>query len=301
MRPEIDLLLAASNRTAARSDLLNVVTRAVLDDEIRRGRLVAVFPRAYARPFDADDPGVRLAAALASVGGDVALSHVTALGQWNLPVPSDTPLHVTAFQPRHPRGVPGELIVHRTLLPLGAGWCDGLPTVRPELCAITSWPLLDGTDQRAPLIEGARRGLLAPQVVLALAEKMTWVRGVKGLRHLVGQIAAGCESELELWGYSEVFDVPGLRHGIRQHPVTVRGHRYRLDLAYLAPRVAVELDGRAYHAGREQWERDIARDLALATMGWQTVRLSHSRLMTDVAGCRRDVLAVLAARSRQAG
>lgn len=298
MRAEIDVLLAERLGTASRADLLKVVSRAALDDEIRRGRLIAVFPRAYVRPWDEDDPDIRLAAAVASVGGDVALSHLTALAQCNLPVPSAVPIHVTAFQPRHPRGVPGELIVHRTLLPLNALRAGRIATVRPEIAAVTSWPLLRGADQRAPLIEGARRRLFAPNTLLRTAEKMTWLRGVRELRCLVGQIAAGCESELELWGYTEVFAVPGLRHAVRQRSVRVGSRRFRLDLAFEEERVAVELDGRAYHSSREQWERDIARDLALATAGWQTIRLSHRRLTDDVAGCRRDVLAVLQARRR---
>lgn len=296
MRPEIDVLLANSHHIASRAELLKLVGRARLDDEIRRGRLTAVFPRAYARPWDADEPSLRLAAALTSVGGDVALSHLTALAQWELPVPSDAPLHVTAFQPRHPRGVPGELVVHRTLLPLDAHLVAGLATVRPETAAVTSWPLLRGPEQRAPVIEGARRRLFAPRILMHLAEKMTWLRGMRDLRALVGQIAAGCESELELWGYTGVFAVPGLRHAVRQRSVRVGACTYRLDLAFEKERVAVELDGRAFHAGREQWERDIARDLALAIAGWQTVRLSHRRLTQDIEGCRRDVLAVLAAR-----
>ena len=47
------------------------------------------------------------------------------------------------------------------------------------------------------------------------------------------------------------------------------------------------------------WAYDtlIRRDVALATAGWQTLRLSHHRLTTDVTGCRRDVLAVLVSRS----
>ncbi|WP_408649774.1 hypothetical protein [Jatrophihabitans sp.] len=59
----------------------------------------------------------------------------------------------------------------------------------------------------------------------------------------------------------------------------------------------MELDGRAYHAAPEQWERDIGRDVELATLGWQTIRLSHARLTRDVPGCRRDVLAVLRSRT----
>jgi very-short-patch-repair endonuclease len=132
-----------------------------------------------------------------------------------------------------------------------------------------------------------------------LTAAMTRGRGVRGLtqlRHVAGLVVAGCESELEIWGYLHVFDVPGLDHAVRQRVVTVDGCRYRADMAYEQERVVVELDGRAYHASPQQWDRDIARDLTLARAGWQTVRLSHRRLTTDIAGCRRDVLEVLAAR-----
>jgi very-short-patch-repair endonuclease len=190
--------------------------------------------------------------------------------------------------------------VHRTLLPLDAIEVDGLPSVRPEIAAITAWPLLSGADRRAPLIEASRRRLLTPDRLLKAAESMWWVPGIRDVRRLVGLIAAGCESELELWGYTSVFDVAGLRDAKRQHVVRVGERAFRLDMAYDGDKVAVELDGRAYHASPAQWERDIARDLALATIGWQTIRLSHRRLVGDPDGCRRDVLAVRAARRAQA-
>jgi very-short-patch-repair endonuclease len=120
--------------------------------------------------------------------------------------------------------------------------------------------------------------------------------GHSQLVRLIDLLAAGCEGELELWGYSAVFDVAGLRGAVRQRTVVVNGNAYRLDMAYEAERVAVELDGRAYHSSPEQWERDTRRDLALATMGWQTVRLSHRRLTQEVDQVRRQVLAVLASR-----
>lgn len=247
-----------------------------------------------------EQPDIRLRAALASVGGDVALSHLTALARSNLPVPDGQPVHVTASQPRHPRGVPGQLVVHRTLLPLAAVEREGLPVVRVEIAAITAWPLLSGADQRAPLIEASRRRLISPDRVLTAAERMWWVPGIRELRHLVGLLVAGCESELELWGYTSVFNVAGLSDATRQRIVRVGGQTFRLDMAYEDEKVAVELDGRAYHASPARWESDIARDLALATIGWQTIRFSHRRLVSDPDGCRRDVLAVRAARRTQA-
>jgi len=43
-------------------------------------------------------------------------------------------------------------------------------------------------------------------------------------------------------------------------------------------RLAVELDGAAWHGSREQRERDIRRDALLATVGWRTLRLGFTRL-----------------------
>ena len=83
---------------------------------------------------------------------------------------------------------------------------------------------------------------------------------------------------------------------MRQRDVRVAGRRYRLDLAFDAERVAVELDG-ATHAGPDGRERDTRRDAALAAAGWLTVRFTHRRLTTDADGCRRELLAVLATRA----
>ncbi len=281
---------------AGRQDLVAAVGRGAFDDEVRRRWLVAAFPRAYCRPWDADLIEVRRRAALVSVGGENALSHLTALEQWNLPAPAGGPLHVTAYQPRHPRGVPRELIVHRTLRPLTAILVDGVPTVSPAVAVATSWPLLRGADQRAPSIEATRRGLVSATGLTEVARTMWWLKGVVGFRDPVGRLLAGCESELELFGYLEVFGVSGLQHGTRQRVVRSGGKAYRLDLAYDEEMVAIELDGRTYHAGSEQWERDIVRDRALAAIGWQTIRFSHAQLTGDVAGCRREALSVLTVR-----
>lgn len=300
MTSPIDRLLAVRGEVAARSELLTVVSRATLDDQIRRGQLATVFPRAYARPWSLDDPDVRLRAALASTGGEVGLSHLTALRRWRLLAPPDGPIHVTAYNPRHPRGVPGELVVHRTRLPLEAVELDTMTTVRADLAVVTSWPLLDDRERRAPVIEAARRRLLNIGRLYARLEQMWWIRDLAALRCLVAMLAAGCESELELWGYTDVFNVPGLDDASRQVVVEVDGESYRLDVAYEEQMLAVELDGRKYHASPEQWERDIRRDRKVAKLGWQTIRYSHDQLRFDVDGCRRDTLAIRAARRRLA-
>jgi very-short-patch-repair endonuclease len=158
--------------------------------------------------------------------------------------------------------------------------------------------MLQGAGRRAPAITAVRNGLIRSDDLAAEACAAHGLAGRAELRQFVQQLVLGCESELELWGYLHVFDVPGLRHGVRQLPVEVRGRRYRLDLGYEAERVAVELDGHRFHSSRAQRERDLERDAALAAVGWITLRYSHERLHEDVFGCRRDTLAVLANRRR---
>lgn len=296
MRAAVDHELERRGHVASRAELLRVLSRNQLDDEIRRGHLVAVFPRAYARPWDADDPGLRERAALVSVGYPAALSHLTALRRWALPAPDDGSIHVSVPATRHPQGRPGELNVHRVRRLPRAPRLDGLPTVLAEYAITAAWPMLRGADQRAPAIVAVRRRLVTPARLRDAAANAPTLPAASSFARLVSQLDAGCESELELWGYTAVFDVDGLRHARRQLRVRAGQKSYCLDLAYEQERVAVELDGRAYHSGPDQWERDIRRDLALATAGWQTVRFSHRRLTTDIDGCRKDTLAVLAAR-----
>jgi very-short-patch-repair endonuclease len=296
MRSEIDELLNACGGSASRARLLNVVTRNQLDDEIGRGHLVAPFPRAYCRPWDADHVPTLERAALASVGAPAALSHVTALHRWGLPAPVRDAIHVTVPVSRHPIGSSPGLIVHRTRVPTRIRQIDGLAVVEPAVAIVRSWPLCDGGDRRAPAITAARRRLVTPADLATAATRAVGMAGRARLLRLVELLASGCESELELWGHVGVFDHPGLRHAVRQKVVQVQGRYYRLDVAFDAERVAIELDGYRFHSTREQRERDMQRDAALASIDWLTLRYSHERLHADAAGCRRDTLPTLAAR-----
>jgi very-short-patch-repair endonuclease len=82
----------------------------------------------------------------------------------------------------------------------------------------------------------------------------------------------------------------------QQRRVTVAGRTFFLDAAYDDVKLAVEMDGAAWHGSRRQRERDIARDALLATVGWQTLRFSFARLTGAPDACRREICAVRAQR-----
>jgi very-short-patch-repair endonuclease len=291
----IDRVLDESNGVASRADLLEVLSIAQLGNALRRGELVRIAPRHFARPWNADDQAILELAAVRSAGGGAALSHLTALRRWSLPVPPVETIHVTT--PIGQRVLArSQVVIHRTRRPIDAIARAGASTVRPALAIVGSWPMLRGSGQRAPAIRAVAQRLVTPGQLRATVDEHITLPGRAQLQRLVRLLEAGCRSELELWGYLSVFNIRDLREAVRQRPITVKGKTYYLDQAYEQERLCVELDGRGYHSSTERWESDIARDLALATLGWQTIRLSHHRLTTDVDGCRADVLRVLRAR-----
>jgi len=294
MRDPIDDLLSRNGQAATRAQLLTVVSRSGLDDEVRRRHLTRVFARTYARPWEADQPDVVDRAALLSVGYPVVLSHRTALARHGL-IERSGPVHVTVPADRAPTRQPG-LVVHRSAVTPPMALLAGLPTVTVASAAVTSWPLHDPAARRAVVIEAVRRRLASTASLRVELERRSRLRDRRELRALIGLLDNGCQSELEIWGLLNVFDAPGLRHGVRQRWIRVAGRSYVLDLAYEAERVCVELDGDAFHSTREQRERDRRRDAALASIGWLTLRFTYRRLHDDVAGCRHDTLATLASR-----
>lgn len=297
MRDDIEAVLQRSGGATSRSILArNGIARTALDHEVRTRGLIRVFPRGYVRPWDEGEPEQRERAAYFGIGWPVAFSHLTALRRWQL-VEEAAEIHLTVPNNRCPRRQQG-LVVHRASRFPPVVRVDGVIITQPAEAIVASWPLLAARERRAPAITAVRDKLVRPAELSEALRRHEKLRGRGELRVLIALLADGCESELELWGTIHVFDVPALRHGVRQLGVTARGRRYRLDLAYPDEKVDVEMDGDRYHSTRQQRERDRRRDAALASIGWLTLRFSYDRLHSDIDGCRAETLAALRLRSR---
>jgi very-short-patch-repair endonuclease len=61
---------------------------------------------------------------------------------------------------------------------------------------------------------------------------------------------------------------------VRQMAVMCHGRRFRLDAAWPAERLAVEIDGAATHANAEALGRDLRRQNALVLEGWTVLRFT---------------------------
>lgn len=75
----------------------------------------------------------------------------------------------------------------------------------------------------------------------------------------------------------------------RQHEVVAYGKTYRIDLAYPAARVAIEVDGYRWHSSRLSWEGDKVKIAALQATGWNVIHATYE-LATQRQGVLLDAV-----------
>ncbi|CAM5432714.1 hypothetical protein SAFG77S_08033 [Streptomyces afghaniensis] len=81
-----------------------------------------------------------------------------------------------------------------------------------------------------------------------------------------------CESPIERRLYDEL-----IYNGYDVTP-QVRCGAYRIDLALIAHRIAIECDGKAYHSSPEQKAHDRKKDRYLRKNGWTVMRFSGRQI-----------------------
>lgn len=82
--------------------------------------------------------------------------------------------------------------------------------------------------------------------------------------------------EAQFWAAHHELQLSELEGLVTQHLVTVGAARYTLDFALVDRKIAIELDGYAWHSSRAAWAKDRRRDLALGLLGWVTYRFDGS-------------------------
>ncbi len=300
-RPVIREAILSNGGLATRKQLLLSVPRSVLDGYIGRRQLVRVFPHVYRLKGSADDRATAMRAALLHAGPESALSHSTALwvwGEWRL----ETTIHLTVDESVRRVGAPGLIVHRRNGFDPGSHQCverSGLRITTLPRTVIDSWPLLPPGDRRPLALDLARRGLVTPALLDdALAERPN-VAGRRLLRQTIDLIADGCQSELEAHGVLNVFRHRSLPQSVGQYRVDLPTGRIRLDRAWPEVKLAVELDGARYHTSAEDRRKDLARDTALAAVGWVVLRFTYAEVLRDPEGVRAKILEVYSTRRAQ--
>jgi very-short-patch-repair endonuclease len=94
------------------------------------------------------------------------------------------------------------------------------------------------------------------------------------LRKLIRTLAGGAEAESER-RLHRLLRAHRITGWTANHPVLIGGTMIaRLDIAFVEARLAIEVDGFAYHRDRDRFQRDRTRQNALVNLGWTVLRFT---------------------------
>jgi len=270
---------------------------------VAAGRLVRPLPGVLALPDAAGTWRGRGRAAVLWSGGQ--LTARTALALWDVVGHPGARTHVAVGRGRHVPPAPGWLRVHRTAVP---EWSvlDGLEVVTARRALVHAWGEAHasrGTPGAVQVARSAVIGAVRRRVVTVAGLRREVSRhpvlpGRRALLHLLDLVDGGSHSEFEIWGLTHLFDLPGLPPVQRQFRLATSIGTVHLDGALEPARLAIELDGAAYHRAPDQRERDLRRDAAVLAAGWATIRISHRRAHAEPDACRSEITTAYAARLR---
>jgi len=106
-------------------------------------------------------------------------------------------------------------------------------------------------------------------------------RGVEQLRALSREAVTGTHSEAERVAVS-LLRAEGIEGWVANYEVRAGDSIMAIaDVAFVAVRLAIELDGRAWHVDADQFQRDRRRQNALVKAGWTVLRYTWRDLTEE--------------------
>lgn len=266
-----------------------------LRDALEQGPLVPMLPavfgvapthgfscRALAASLWLDERGI--------LGGTTSLRLLTLLDR--------DPPQVTGIVPTGSRlKTPPWLKLYRRNVQVPRSWADDMFVARADHALVQAWqPGREGV-----VIDAVRRRMVRVSAIANAAERYPRVQGRRDLQRLLTHLEGGVESYLEWIATTQVFTGPEFAEFERQVNARVDGRRYVLDMWHEQARLAIELDGQAYHSGDVARQRDVTRDADLATLGVLTIRFTYADITGRPQWCRDRVRRILSTRLRPGG
>jgi hypothetical protein len=145
----------------------------------------------------------------------------------------------------------------------------------------------------ALMTTAVQRRKTTPRRLLAAMNERSRCRHRQLLADILGDVAAGAESPLEMRFLHDVERPHGLPRGDRQQ--SRRGMPYASDVGYDDYQVLVELDGRKGHEGDGLF-RDMKRDNQFALIEWITLRYGWYDVVQRPCLVAFEIAAALVAR-----
>ncbi|WP_238421469.1 type IV toxin-antitoxin system AbiEi family antitoxin domain-containing protein [Gordonia sp. 'Campus'] len=264
-----DLALDRDGVLTAADARLHGLDRSAVRRRVDAGEWVRVHPRIYRLADHPETDRTRIRIATLSVGQHAVLSgHAAA---WWLGIVDECPATtmVTAPRGRHGAPVSGVRIINRAL-----DDADVL-TRRDLLVTGVALSALEGAvESGVEVIDHAlQKKLITVERLGEAYERRRRCLGAAGMAPMVELLESGARSA------AERLAVTVLRNGelggwMANHPVA----GYEIDLAFVRERVAVEIDGFAFHRDATTFQRDRTRRNALIADGWTVLNFTWGDL-----------------------
>lgn len=270
---------------------------------IRQGRLLRPLPGVLVDPGRADVWRTRARAAVLWSRG--RLCGRSALFLDDLVTEPGPHVHVGVGTGRHISGRRPTWVQVRVVDHLDGPVRQGFPVTRAVVSLVDCWGHAHSGrgDRRAvevargALIGAVRRRRVTADQVHQEVLQHSRLPGRNALLELVAALRAGAESEFEIWGMQHLLVVPGLPPVQQQYELRTAIGTIRFDAAIEEARLAIELDGAAYHRAPDNWARDRQRDAAALALDWATLRIDFGRGHADPGAARAEIAAAFHARA----
>jgi very-short-patch-repair endonuclease len=237
------------------------------------------------------DRRTSLRAAALAVGGVV--SHLSAAELWQLSTPTDgRRIHVTT-PPRTHTPVAG-IRLHRRRLPASDVVAfDGIPVTSRIRTVVDCLAWLPYVEAVRLLDDCIRTRVLAPDRLAARVAEAARTHGVRQLRKLLDLTSAGAWSQAErlLHDLLKTSSLSGWQ--ANASVVLPGGGPVVVDVWFPESRLAIEVDGRAWHASGERFQRDRSRQNRLVVAGVTVLRFTWDDLTLRPDQVIRTVRAAL--------
>jgi hypothetical protein len=303
LKERVRRLMLDQHGLATRAQLLalGMHTRAI-DRAVAGGRWRRVAHGVYASNDAPATPEQRLLGAILAVDLEAVASHAAAAWLHGLVGFRDVVLEVTTTKPRRSRGVEA----HRSALsPRDTQTVRGIPCTRIGRTLLDLAEPVDAERLAAVLDDALRRKLVRVELLQRLVEERgtRGRRGAATLAHLLAERRGDfvpTESKLE-----DLFVALIARAGLpKPRPQRLlsdeRGAIYaRVDFVYEDERIAIWLDGVAFHGDPAIWRKDLDQAQEAVRRGWRVVRFTWEMVTKrgeDVVDTIRTMLTVPASR-----
>jgi hypothetical protein len=254
---------------ATTAQLRTLLSRSQLDTRVDRGDLVKVWSGVYSS--DEPDALTRLRGLDLRAGEPVAICLGTAACAYGFGTEEPADLHVLNPLRHQLRNSDGLVVHRREGAPLTE--VDGRPATTPEWTAVEVARGLQRPRALATLDAALRSGPCHRRTLERAVAMQSGRRGVVQVRELIALARPEAESPMESEARLVMIDgglpMPELQYDL----IDRSGRVWRVDFAWLDPKVVVEYDGFDWHSDSDALRRDRQKRAALLEMGWSVMSI----------------------------